>query len=55
MFAAIKALFGLRIPAEVEEIGIDAVYHGMASYPEFTGKDDTPLDLNLGGELAAAD
>ena len=32
----IKAVFGLRVPAEVERAGIDGFYHGMTSYPEFT-------------------
>jgi len=36
MFYGIKVFFGLRVPAEVERVGIDAFYHGMTSYPEFT-------------------
>ncbi len=36
MFYGIKVFFGLRVPETVERIGIDAFYHGMTSYPEFT-------------------
>jgi len=57
MFALIKVLVGLRIAPEIEDSGIDAVYHGMESYPEFTGSTDLPgFDLDtLGTELAGAD
>jgi Amt family ammonium transporter len=53
MFAAIKAIFGLRVSEKVEREGIDGFYHGMASYPEFTNETES-----LGGlipEGAAAD
>jgi Amt family ammonium transporter len=33
-FAAIKALFGLRVTAEEEAAGLDIVEHGMYGYPE---------------------
>ncbi len=46
MFAAIKAVFGLRVPAEVERAGIDGFYHGMTSYPEFTSGYSMPSLLS---------
>ena len=56
MFALIKLTVGLRIAPEIEESGIDAVYHGMESYPEFTGSDLPELDMDtFGVELAGAD
>ncbi|WP_241004329.1 ammonium transporter [Conexibacter sp. SYSU D00693] len=33
-FAAIKAVFGLRVDDETEEAGLDIVEHGMYGYPE---------------------
>jgi Amt family ammonium transporter len=33
-FAAIKAVFGLRVTPEEEEAGLDIVEHGMYGYPE---------------------
>jgi Amt family ammonium transporter len=33
-FAAIKAVFGLRVTADEEEQGLDLVEHGMYGYPE---------------------
>jgi Amt family ammonium transporter len=33
-FAAIKAVFGLRVTSEEEEAGLDIVEHGMYGYPE---------------------
>jgi Amt family ammonium transporter len=33
-FAAIKAVFGLRVTVEEEEAGLDIVEHGMYGYPE---------------------
>ncbi len=33
-FAAIRALFGLRVAGEEEEAGLDIVEHGMYGYPE---------------------
>jgi Amt family ammonium transporter len=33
-FAAIKAVFGLRVTTEEEEAGLDIVEHGMYGYPE---------------------
>jgi Amt family ammonium transporter len=33
-FAAIKAIFGLRVSPEEEEAGLDIVEHGMYGYPE---------------------
>ncbi len=33
-FAIIKALFGLRIPDEMEDAGLDISEHGMYGYPE---------------------
>ena len=56
MFLIIKATVGLRIVPEVEDSGIDAVYHGMESYPEFTSSDAPALGLDtFGAELAGAD
>jgi len=37
MFQIIKHTIGLRVPDEVEAAGIDLVYHGIESYPEFAG------------------
>jgi len=33
-FAAIKAVFGLRVPEEDEDAGLDITEHGMYGYPE---------------------
>ena len=33
-FAAIKAVFGLRVTPQEEEAGLDIVEHGMYGYPE---------------------
>ena len=33
-FAAIKAIFGLRVDAEDEDAGLDIAEHGMYGYPE---------------------
>jgi Amt family ammonium transporter len=33
-FAAIKAVFGLRVTTEEEAAGLDIVEHGMYGYPE---------------------
>ena len=33
-FAAIKAVFGLRVPDEDEDAGLDITEHGMYGYPE---------------------
>jgi Amt family ammonium transporter len=33
-FAAIKAIFGLRVPEEDEDAGLDITEHGMYGYPE---------------------
>ena len=33
-FAAIKAVFGLRVSDEDEEAGLDITEHGMYGYPE---------------------
>ncbi|MBN1680104.1 MAG: ammonium transporter [Anaerolineae bacterium] len=47
MFAAIKRFFILRVPAEVERMGIDGFYHGTMSYPEFTSSYSLPsLEIN---------
>jgi len=43
----IKALVGLRVSEEEEELGLDQGEHGMAAYPEFTA--------DSGGEPAVAD
>ncbi|MBI9051594.1 MAG: ammonium transporter [Anaerolineaceae bacterium] len=37
LMLAIKHTIGLRVSPEVEAIGIDVVYHGIESYPEFAG------------------
>jgi Amt family ammonium transporter len=33
-FAAIKAVFGLRVTEEEEDAGLDIAEHGMYGYPE---------------------
>ena len=33
-FGAIKAVFGLRVPDEEEDAGLDITEHGMYGYPE---------------------
>ncbi|MCA9957616.1 MAG: ammonium transporter [Chloroflexota bacterium] len=46
MFYAIDKIIGLRVPAAVEVAGIDMAYHGIGSYPEFTGyglESDAPI------------
>jgi ammonium transporter, Amt family len=35
LWSAMKAFFGIRVSAEEELSGLDAVEHGMAAYPEF--------------------
>jgi Amt family ammonium transporter len=35
LFLVIKAIFGLRVSAEEEEVGLDAGEHGMSAYPDF--------------------
>ncbi len=35
-FAAIKAVFGLRVTPQEEEAGLDIVEHGMYGYPGST-------------------
>jgi Amt family ammonium transporter len=37
MFTLIDRTIGLRVPEEVESIGLDLEYHGIESYPEFAG------------------
>lgn len=47
VFAAIKAIFGLRVTSDEEREGLDLVEHGMYGYPEqFISTDDVgePLD-----------
>ncbi len=37
LFVGIKHLFRLRVTPEVEDEGLDLFYHGIESYPEFSG------------------
>lgn len=37
MFFVIDKVFGLRVTPAIEKEGIDLAYHGIGSYPEFTG------------------
>jgi ammonium transporter, Amt family len=40
LFAAIRAINGLRVSPEEEDAGLDVGEHGMEAYPEFTGGRD---------------
>ena len=42
MFLGIQRTIGLRVSAKVEDEGIDLAYHGIESYPEFTGGVEVP-------------
>lgn len=50
VFFVIKHTIGLRVSDKVEEDGIDLAYHGIESYPEFTGGIEllTPVKAPLG-------
>ncbi len=38
VWSALKALIGVRVPPEHEEVGLDAAECGLEAYPEFSGK-----------------
>ena len=47
-FAAIKAVFGLRVTDEEEAYGLDIVEHGMYGYPEqFISSDELEMSFEL--------
>ena len=53
-FAAIKAIFGLRVTADEEHEGLDIVEHGMYGYPEqFIVGGEVGVEPAVGDEAVA--
>jgi Amt family ammonium transporter len=52
MFGGIKAIIGLRVPVQAEDMGLDVYEHGLNTYPEFTNGFGTPTTPTPGSPHA---
>lgn len=55
MFASIKAIIGLRVPAQAEDMGLDVYEHGLVTYPEFTNGFSAPTAPTPGSPHAESE